>query len=77
MEVVNQGYFNEFAVRLPRPAAAVVDALAEKRVLAGVPVSRLYPEQPDLADLLLVAATELTSESDIRSLTDALSETLR
>ena len=37
-------FFNEFTLRLPRPAAPVVEALAEHGVLAGVPVSRLYPE---------------------------------
>ena len=43
-ELVNRAFFNEFAVRLPRPAAAVVEALAGKGVLAGVPVSRFYPD---------------------------------
>ena len=76
-EVVNRGTFNEFTVRLPRPAVPVVDALAERGVLAGVPVARLYPEQPDLADLMLVAATEMTTDADIQALTGALGEVLR
>jgi hypothetical protein len=29
-------------------------------VLAGVPLSRLYPQHPQLANYLLVAVTELT-----------------
>ncbi len=41
-----------------RPAAEVVEALAESGILGGVPVSRFYPGRADLADLLLVAATE-------------------
>ncbi len=74
VEVVNQTFFNEFTVRLARPAAAVVDALAERRILAGVPVSRLYPDDPALADLLLVAATETNSEADMDALCGALGE---
>ena len=34
-------FFNEFTVRLPCPAAPVVEALAERGILGGVPVSRL------------------------------------
>ena len=45
-------------------------------VLAGVPVSRLCPDQADLADLLLVAATELTTEDDMQALCDGLKEVL-
>jgi hypothetical protein len=41
--LVNQSYVNEFTVTLPRPAAEVVDALAAKRVLGGVALSRLVP----------------------------------
>ncbi len=77
VSVLNTGFFNEFTVRLDRPAAPVVDALAERGVLAGVPVSRLYPERPDLADLLLVAATETVTDDDEDALLAALRETLR
>ena len=43
----------------------VVEALAEYGVLGGVPVSRFYPGRTDLADLLLVAATEMLTADDI------------
>ena len=43
MEVVTPAFFNEFTVKLPKPAAPVVDALAAKGVIAGVPASRLLP----------------------------------
>ena len=76
VEVVNRTFFNEFTVRLARPAAAVVDTLAERRILAGVPVSRLYAGDPALADLLLVAATETNSEDDMDALCGALEEVL-
>jgi len=74
--VLNAAFFNEIAVRLPRPAAEVVDALAEWQILAGVPVSRLIPDAPDLANLLLVAATECTTDADVDALVGALEEVL-
>ncbi len=77
VEVVNRSFFNEFTVRLPRPAAAVVSDLARRDILAGVPVSRLVPERPELEKLLLMAATECTSEADMDALTRALAEAVR
>jgi glycine dehydrogenase subunit 1 len=76
VRLVNGTFFNEFTLRLPRPAAAVVDRLAASGVLAGVPVSRLYPERPELADLLLVAATETATEDDFERLEQGLREAL-
>ena len=76
VEPLNDAFFNEFTVRLPRDAAAVVEELAARRVLAGAPVSRLAPGREDLSRLLLVAATELTTEDDIESLARALAEAL-
>ena len=77
VKLVTQSFFNEFAVRLPRPAAPVVEKLAERGVLGGIPVSRFYPERTDLTDLLLVAATETVTEDDIERLAAALTEVLR
>jgi glycine cleavage system P protein (glycine dehydrogenase) subunit 1 len=77
VRLVNRTFFNEFAVRLPRPAAEVVELLAGKGILAGVPVSRLYPDNDAVADLLLVAATELTTTEDIDRLEQGLREVLR
>jgi glycine dehydrogenase subunit 1 len=76
VQLVNRAFFNEFTVRLPRPAAEVVDTLADKGVLAGVPVSRFFPKQDGLADLLLVAVTELTTDRDIDQLGEGLREVL-
>ncbi len=76
VRLVNGTFFNELALRLPCPAAAVVEALAGKDVLAGIPVSRLYPDRPELADLLLVAATETVTEGDIDRLAAGLAEAL-
>jgi len=75
-EVLNEVFFNEFTVRLAKPAGQVVEALAAVGVLAGVPVSRLYPGRPDVESLLLVAATETASEADMDALANALKEAL-
>jgi len=73
VEVLTPRFFNELAVRLPRPAAAVAEALAAKGILAGVPVSRLAPGA-GFDDVLLAAATETTTEDDIARLAAALKE---
>ncbi|MGQ3676111.1 aminomethyl-transferring glycine dehydrogenase subunit GcvPA [Xanthobacter sp. TB0139] len=75
VEVLNGSVFNEFTVRLPRPAADVVEELAKRGILAGVPYARLAPES-GLDNLLLVAATETTTEDDRAALTAALKELL-
>src|SRR6185437_9118393 len=77
LELITHSFFNEMAVKLNRPAAPVVDALAAKGILAGVPVSRVDPEHPDVADLLVLAATELTTDDDIAALTAGLTEALK
>jgi glycine dehydrogenase subunit 1 len=76
VEIVTDAFFNEFAVRLPRPAADVVSELAAQGILAGVPVSRLIPGEENLTDILLLAATECTGEDDIETLAAALGEVL-
>jgi glycine dehydrogenase subunit 1 len=77
VRLVNDSFFNEFALRLPIPAADVVAALAAKGVLGGVAASRFYPERDDLADLLLVTATETTADEDIDIYAKTLAEVLR
>jgi glycine dehydrogenase subunit 1 len=77
LELLTNTFFNEMTVRLNRPAAPVVEALASQGILAGVPVSRLDPAAPDVANLLVLAATELTTEEDIAALTRALTEVLK
>ena len=69
-------FFNEFTLRLGRPAAPVVEALARRGVLAGVPASRLWPGRPELADLLILAATETNTEEDMAALAQGLREAL-
>jgi glycine dehydrogenase subunit 1 len=64
-------FFNEFCLRTPLPAEQLARGLERRGILAGLPLSRFYPE---LTHHLLVCATELTSPDDIRQLTSALAE---
>ncbi len=72
----NDGFFNEFTLELPRPAADVVDQLADRGILGGVPVSRFEPANDALGNLMLVAATEMTTAAEIDALAGALQEIL-
>ena len=75
VEILTDAFFNEFSLRVNGDAASIVDALAEKNVLGGVPVSRLAPDA-GLDDVLVVAATEANSEDDIAAFQTALQEVL-
>jgi len=68
-------FFNEFTLELPRPAFAIVDALVDRGINPGVRASRLYPREPKLANHLIVAATELTTDACIDAYFKALKET--
>jgi len=76
VSLVTPAFFNEFTLRLPKPAAAVVEALAEKGIIAGVPASRLMPGEPAARDLLIVAATETNTDADCAAFAKALTEVL-
>ena len=76
VEVLNEAYFNEFTVKLPKPAHGVVEALAEKGILGGVPVSRLEPGKTELENLLVVASTEVNTDEDRAAFAGALKEVL-
>ncbi|HSG90984.1 MAG TPA: aminomethyl-transferring glycine dehydrogenase subunit GcvPA [Pseudomonadales bacterium] len=70
VEVVHAGaFFHEAVLRLPRPAAEVVQTLAAERILPGVALSRFFPER---THDLLVCATEKRTSADIERLADAL-----
>ena len=75
VELLTDTFFNEFALRLTKPAADVVDALVDRGVLGGVPASRLYPGE-GLDDVLIVAATETNSPEDLAAFETALREVL-
>ncbi|MCD8497651.1 MAG: aminomethyl-transferring glycine dehydrogenase subunit GcvPA [Alphaproteobacteria bacterium] len=66
VKVLNDNFFNEFTVELLKDAKGVVEALAQKGIIAGYPDGRK----------LVVAATEMTTEADIAAFAKALSEVL-
>jgi len=74
--VLNQAYFNEFTVILPADAREVVRLLADRNVLAGVSLGRLYPGASELHRGLLVTTTETTTDDDIEALATALEQVL-
>jgi glycine dehydrogenase subunit 1 len=76
VSLATPAFFNEFTLKLPKPAAWVVDALAARGVLGGVPASRLLPHEPAARDLLIVAATETVTEDDAKAFAKALAEVL-
>lgn len=65
VKVLNDAYFNEATVVLPRDAREVVRELADRKVLGGVSLGRLFPEDSDLHNGLLVTATETVTDQDI------------
>tara|TARA_A100001037_G_scaffold100687_1_gene91723 strand:+ start:1566 stop:2906 length:1341 start_codon:yes stop_codon:yes gene_type:complete len=76
VELINETFFNEFTLKLPKPAISIVEEMANKGVLAGVPVKRLIPDDINTENMLIVAATELTTNSDIEKFVTCLRETL-
>jgi glycine dehydrogenase subunit 1 len=68
-------YLNEFAVRVA-DAPRVHAALLERGVLAGLVLRDWYPDDPALADALLVCATEVTTDDEIARFAGALREVL-
>jgi glycine dehydrogenase subunit 1 len=76
VELVTPAFFNEFTIKLPKAAAPLVDALANKGVIAGVPASRLMPHEKAAANLLIVAATETATDDDFAAFERALKEVL-
>jgi glycine dehydrogenase subunit 1 len=76
VSVLTPAFFNEFTVKLPKAAAPVVEALAQKGVIAGVPASRLLPQDKSVENLLILAATETNIDEDFTALVSALKEVL-
>ena len=52
-------FFNEFVVRAPE---SVNKELLKKKIIGGLPLGRFYPE---LADSMLLCATEMTRRADM------------
>jgi glycine dehydrogenase subunit 1 len=66
-------FFNEFVVRLPRPAAEINAALLGLGFIGGYDLKNEYPE---LGNAMLLCATELNTAAQIDRFVEALSEIL-
>ncbi|TXH04961.1 MAG: aminomethyl-transferring glycine dehydrogenase subunit GcvPA [Nevskiaceae bacterium] len=67
--VFGGAHFHETAIRLPKPAAAVLAKLAQQGILGGFDLSRHFPE---LGNAVLVCATETKTEQQLTRYTQAL-----
>jgi glycine dehydrogenase subunit 1 len=76
VRVLNDRFFNEFTIELPVEARPVVHKLAERGILPGVSLGRLYPGVDDLRNGLIVAVTETATQDDIFALMTGLEEVL-
>jgi glycine dehydrogenase subunit 1 len=65
--------FHEAVLLLDKPADEVLEALAEQDILGGYDLGVDYPE---LGSAILVCATELRTEEDIRAYRSALQAVL-
>ncbi len=74
--LLSSSFFNEFTVQLDRPSRPVMRALADRHILAGVSLGRLYPENPALENGVVIAATECTTTEDIDALATAFAGVL-
>ena len=76
VELVNDSFFNEFTLKLSKEARPVVRAMADRKVLGGVSLGRLYPGVSALENGLVIAVTEVVTSEDIEALATVLEEIL-
>ena len=76
VEIVTPAFFNEFTIEVPRDGAQVINALVDMGVLGGVPASRLFLGNEELANQIIVASTEINTDADRAAYAAALKEVL-
>lgn len=76
VEIISDKFFNELTVKTPKPGAEIIERLAEKNILAGIAASRFYANERELENMIILAATEMTQDEDIKALQVALREVL-
>ncbi|MEO6581912.1 MAG: aminomethyl-transferring glycine dehydrogenase subunit GcvPA, partial [Sphingomicrobium sp.] len=77
VSLVNEDFFNEFTLQLPIAARPAVRDLADRGILGGVSLGRLYPGADDLENGLVVAVTETVTDEDVDAFAAALKELVR
>ena len=75
VEIVNEHFFNEFTMRTPRPAVELIEDLASRGIIGGLPVSRLLPGAK-LDDCVVVSSTEVNDDEDRAAYAAALADVL-
>jgi glycine dehydrogenase subunit 1 len=76
VRLLNDSFFNEFTLVLDRDARAVVRQLADRNILGGVSLGRLFPDAPDIGHGLVVTVTETCTSEDVEALAMALDPVL-
>jgi glycine dehydrogenase subunit 1 len=76
VRLVTERFFNEFTLELPVEARPVVRYLADKGVLGGVSLGRLYQNDGRIERGLVVAVTETVGPEDIEAFATTLAEVL-
>jgi glycine dehydrogenase subunit 1 len=76
VRLVNETFFNEFTLDLGRETRPIVRDLAQRGILAGVSLGKLYPDGDGRENGLVVAVTETTTQDDVEALATALEEAL-
>ncbi len=67
VSIVNDNFFNEFVIELPKQSSIIVKELAERGIIGGYALE---------GNQMLVCATEMTTQDDIAKLVNILSEIL-
>ncbi|WKL56819.1 aminomethyl-transferring glycine dehydrogenase subunit GcvPA [Asticcacaulis sp. ZE23SCel15] len=75
VDILTPRFFNEFTIKLPKSAAEVVETLAAKGILGGVPFTRLHKDAA-FDNHLIIAVTETVSDTDMSAFVAALKEVL-
>lgn len=65
----DQKFFNEFVLEVDVPVLELLDLMKKKEILAGIDISRMYPE---LKNCLLVAVTEMNKVEELDNYVEAL-----
>ncbi|MET0137844.1 MAG: aminomethyl-transferring glycine dehydrogenase subunit GcvPA [Sphingobium sp.] len=76
VSLLNDSFFNEFTLLLPGDAREATRALADRHILGGVSLGRLYPGEAGLSKGLVVAVTETVTDEDVEALAQGLTEVL-
>lgn len=67
IKIINDAFFNEFIIELPKSASDIHKNLLGKNIIAGLPLNEKR---------MLVTATEITTDEDINQFISALSEAM-